>query len=284
MGCKCIKPKVNTEDEIESETKKDKNHCDSTSNDFITTINQNQSQSSRLNQKNKILKFKENNQNSNILDYNDSKISENNINDNNNDLKNFSKFDNIKNQNESEMNENLLPEDDYSKYIFKNINQLRTNPKFLIPIIEESKSKITIDKYNRLIYKSKVKVALSKGEPAFEEAISFLENTNPMNELIFIPQMCVPVPTNEEDIKDKNYLKEKIEEITKNNVCIRTYWRDIIKDAETSFILMIVDDTGSKSGMKRKDILDPNMKYMGISSVMIGKSFVCYMTLSDRLQ
>ena len=283
MGCKCIKPKVNTEDEIESETKKDKNHCDSTSNDFITTINQNQSQSSRLNQKNKILKFKENNQNSNILDYNDSKISENNINDNNNNLKNFPKFDNIENQNESEMNENLLPEDDYSKYIFKNINQLRTNPKFLIPIIEESKSKITIDKYNRLIYKSKVKVALSKGKSAFDEAILLLNNTEPMNELIFNPKMCVPLPSNELDIQNKNYLKEKINEMVVQNIIIRTYWRDIIKDAETSFILMIVDDTGNKSGMKRKDILDPKMKYIGISSVMIGKSFVCYLTFSDRL-
>ena len=44
---------------------------------------------------------------------------------------------------------------------------------------------------------------------------------------------------------------------------------------------MIVDDTGNKSGLKRKDILDPNMKYIGISSVMIGKRFSCYMTLGD---
>ena len=44
---------------------------------------------------------------------------------------------------------------------------------------------------------------------------------------------------------------------------------------------MIVDDTGSKSGLKRKDILNPDFKYIGISSVQIDKSFVCYMTFSD---
>ena len=94
--------------------------------------------------------------------------------------------------------------------------------------------------------------------------------------------MTIPVPDREEDIIDKNYFQEKVNEIIQNNnVSIRTYWRDIIKDPETSFILMIVDDTGNKSGMKRKDILDPNMKFIGISSVMIGKRFVCFMTLGD---
>ncbi len=270
-----MKTNENNENEIEADNKINKNHIDSVSNDFLSTVNKNENQSFNLKQQ--IENFQKNPNNKeinhtlNILEYKQSNSNKNSINNNNNN-------NNIPNEYKE------FPKDAFSKYVFEHINQVRTNPKDFISKIEESKSKITIDKYNRLIYKSKVKVALSKGEPAFEEAISFLENTNPMNELIFIPQMCVPVPTNEEDIKDKNYLKEKIEEITKNNVCIRTYWRDIIKDAETSFILMIVDDTGSKSGMKRKDILDPNMKYMGISSVMIGKSFVCYMTLSDRLQ
>ena len=43
---------------------------------------------------------------------------------------------------------------------------------------------------------------------------------------------------------------------------------------------MIVDDTGSKTGLKRKDILNPDYKYIGISSVTIGKTFACYVTFS----
>ena len=133
-----------------------------------------------------------------------------------------------------------------------------------------------------MIFKHKVKVALSEGEPVFNEAISILERTTQMNELIFNPNICVPIPDNENDIKSKNYLNEKIEEI-KQNYPISSYWRDIITDPETSFILMIVDDNGNKKRLKRKEILNPEMKYIGIDSVTIGKSFVCYLTLSDKI-
>ena len=61
---------------------------------------------------------------------------------------------------------------------------------------------------------------------------------------------------------------------------IKSYWRDIIKDPEISFLLMIVDDHGSRRGRKRKDILNPKMKYIGISSTEINGNFVCYLTLS----
>ena len=41
-------------------------------------------------------------------------------------------------------------------------------------------------KNGRLIYKSKVKVALKKGEESFDEAINQLKQTNPMEKLIFV--------------------------------------------------------------------------------------------------
>ena len=44
--------------------------------------------------------------------------------------------------------------------------------------------------------------------------------------------------------------------------------------------MMIVDDIGLKAGLKRKDILDPKMKYIGICSTNIGKLFVSFMTFS----
>ena len=66
-----------------------------------------------------------------------------------------------------------------------------------------------------------------------------------------------------------------------SGINIKSFWRDVINDPEISFLLMIVDDNGPKSGMRRKDILNPEMKYIGISSVEINKSFVCYITLSS---
>ena len=69
-----------------------------------------------------------------------------------------------------------------------------------------------------------------------------------------------------------------------NGINIKSYWRDVIKDPEISFLLMIVDDNGVKSGKKRKDILNSSMKYIGISSVEINGKFVCYITLSSGKQ
>ena len=139
-----------------------------------------------------------------------------------------------------------------------------------------------LEKNGKNFYKSKVKVVLNDGISVFDETIELLKTTQPMNELQFSSKICVPLPENEEDIKNPQYLKSKVEEI-KKNFSIKTYWRDIINDCETSFILMIVDDNGNKKRLKRKEILNPEMKYIGIDSVTIGKSFVCYLTLSDKI-
>ena len=175
----------------------------------------------------------------------------------------------------------ILPKDDFSKYIFEHINNIRLDPQSFIPNIEEAKSFIVRNKKNKLIYKNKVKVALSQGLLAFEEAISILKFAKPMNKLIFDPNLVVKLPENEEDIINKNYFKDEIKKMIKKGISIQAYWRDIIKEPETSFLMMIVDDTGLKAGLKRKDILDPNMKYIGISSTKIGKHFVCFMTFSN---
>ena len=177
--------------------------------------------------------------------------------------------------------EDIIPEDDFSRYIYEQINRIRTNPQSYINIIEKSKENIIKDEKNRLIYKSKVKVALSKGKSAFEELIVILQETQPMNPLKFNPKMNIPLPSTTEEIKDKNYIKIKVQELRSQNINIKSYWKDIIKDPETSFILMVVDDTGHNYGKKRKDILNPQIKYIGISSTFIEKSFVCYMTFSD---
>ena len=173
-----------------------------------------------------------------------------------------------------------LPSDDFSKYIFEHINKIRIDPQSFIKNIEEAKAYIVRNQNNKLIYKKNVKVSLSQGLLAFEEAISILKFSKPMDKLIFAPKLIVKLPTTEEDILDKKYFKNEIKKMLQKGVPIQAYWRDIIKNPETSFLMMIVDDTGLKAGLKRKDILDPNMKYIGICSTTIGKHFVCFMTFS----
>ena len=185
---------------------------------------------------------------------------------------------NNKNKNE---NQSSMPKDEFSKYIFDHINMLRENPKSFIKNIEEAKSFIARNKDNKLIYKKNIKVLLSQGLLAFEEAIAILQFSKPMNKLIFEPNLVVKLPKSEDDITNKDYFRNEIKHMIEKGIPIQAYWRDIIKEPETSFLMMVIDDTGIKSGLKRKDILDPNKKYIGISSISIGKHFVCFLTFSN---
>ena len=194
----------------------------------------------------------------------------------------------IKNNDLNTENENMnyiftttvqRPKDDFSEYIFDNINKIREDPQSFIKVIEQAKKNITLDKKGIFIYKSNVKVALSRGVPAFDETINFLKNLKPMSKLIFSNELLIEYPINEEQIKDRKYMNEQINIKVQNGIPIKSFWRDIIKDPQTCLILMIVDDTGVNSGKKRNDILDPNMQCIGIVSKKIGKSFASYVTL-----
>jgi len=172
-----------------------------------------------------------------------------------------------------------VPSDEFSKYIFTQINLLRENPSSYINLIQGSESNIQRDKKNRLIYKTKLKVALDKGIKAFEEAKLILSNTKPMPKLNFDYDMKLKLPKNEINIKSNNYLKNQVLIKGDKGISIKAYWKEIIYDPETCFVLMIVDDNGKKAGFKRRNLLNPEYKYIGISSKNINNNFICYITL-----
>ena len=148
--------------------------------------------------------------------------------------------------------------------------------------MDEAKNKIIVDQIGRFIYNDKIKIALTSGKKFFNEAIKFLQTVEPTDKLIFNPYLIVEMPKSEKEIKFKKDLELKAEKLMNEGIKIKSFWRDIIKDPEISFLMMIVDDIGEKSGMRRKDLLDTNMKYIGISSVEINESFVCYITLETK--
>ena len=123
------------------------------------------------------------------------------------------------------------------------------------------------------------KVALNKGEPAFDQAIEFLRRTEPMNKLIYNPDFTIELPNNEFDIISKEYLGNKVKAKIESGIGIKSFWKDIVKDEEACFILTVVDDSMKNAGNKRNDILNRDNKYIGISSVKIGRSFACYILL-----
>ena len=46
--------------------------------------------------------------------------------------------------------------------------------------------------------------------------------------------------------------------------------------------MMVVDDNPKKARQKIKDLINPEIKYIGISSQEINNNLVCYITLSNK--
>ena len=176
----------------------------------------------------------------------------------------------------------IRPDEYYTQYMFEHINLIRTKPQSFIPKIRNGIENISYDKRGNLIYKGNLKVALYKGKRAFEEAIADLNEIEPMEPLIFKKELCIDISNVEKEFTSGDYLRRKIGEKIDDGISIRAFWRDIIKDPKINFLLMIVDDNPIKRGDKRKDILDPNMRYIGISSGYLGNNFVCYTVLSNE--
>ena len=191
---------------------------------------------------------------------------------------------NLEGTNKSSRNEKYS---NYPQQMLELINQIRSDPKNYANEIEKSIKNIVEIKSNNLnkpkyIYKKKIKIALVKGEPAFKEAAEQLRNINPLPPLEFNKEICVPLPENEEDINDPNYLQEQIR-LLKENTNVDIFFKDLIKIPEISALLMIVDDSEKNRGKKRHTLLNPDFKYIGISSKFFGKTFVAYFTFSKKL-
>ena len=145
--------------------------------------------------------------------------------------------------------------------------------------IKKKKKNIGVDKRNNYIYNGKQKILLNNGKYAFDNAIKHLDVLRDMEKLKYNPKLNIKLPSNEEEINDRKYQKEMVNNLVKNKIKIKSFWREIIKDPEECLTLMIVDDCGNNCGFKRKDLLDPRVTSIGINSIKIGKYFSCYIQL-----
>ncbi len=174
---------------------------------------------------------------------------------------------------------------EYPDKMIEIINKIRENPNAYADFIEDSiKYIIEIpDKEDetktKLIFKKKVKVALNRGEVAFHEAAEILRNREPLPPLEFNGNICIPLPQNEEELKDPNYLKDQVKALKENNN-IDLYFKDLIKLPDVSALLMVVDDNAKNTGRKRNAILNKDFKYIGINSHFVGKTFLAYFAFS----
>ena len=195
--------------------------------------------------------------------------------------------ENTENKDQKNLDDNISKNEKYADYPIKMlelINKIRSDPKSYAEVIEDSIQNIIEvenDEENapRYIYKKKVKVALSKGEPAFIEAAEKLRNMKPVHPLELKNEINISLPDKEEDIKDSSYLKEQVK-ILRETTNVDVFYKDLIKIPEVSALLMIVDDSTKSPGKKRQAVLNPDYKYIGITSKFIGKTFIAYFTFS----
>ena len=197
------------------------------------------------------------------------------------------------NQNQNEVNENNFNEDiiqnekyaNYPDKIVELINNIREDPVGYADTVEQSIQDIVTEEdkedptIKRLIYKKKLKVALTKGEPAFHEAIEYLRSLSPLPPLEFSQEKCIPLPDTEEQLNDHTFLRNQVKAL-REKTKIDVFFKDLIKIPEISGLLMIVDDTIKNPGKKRKALLSKDLKYIGVNSKFIGKTFVSYFSFS----
>ncbi len=200
------------------------------------------------------------------------------------------------NQNQNEVNENnnfnedIIQNEKYANYpdkIVELINNIREDPVGYADTVEQSIQDIVTEEdkedptIKRLIYKKKLKVALTKGEPAFHEAIEYLRSLSPLPPLEFSQEKCIPLPDTEEQLNDHTFLRNQVKAL-REKTKIDVFFKDLIKIPEISGLLMIVDDTIKNPGKKRKALLSKDLKYIGVNSKFIGKNFISYIAFSKK--
>ena len=129
-----------------------------------------------------------------------------------------------------------------------------------------------------MFLKKKVKVKLFRGEESFRESAQILENTPPMEKLIFNKDIIIPLPDNEEE-KNSELKKRQSNEIILNKN-INVFFKDYIKNPEIAVLLMIVGYNEAYKGKKRDAILNKDFKYIGIDSKFIGNNFIAHYSFS----
>lgn len=167
---------------------------------------------------------------------------------------------------------------DYAKEVFEILNRVRTNPPIFVPDIKKAISYIK-ESNGKLIYASKLKVSLCKGEEAFNNAADILSLMPPLQPLIFKKELSIDCPEDENELKDsKAFMKRIIEK--KKTTQLDAYFKDAVRDPYISALLIIIDDSKNNAGRKRDVVLNKDYKYIAITSSKIGKTFCAYFSFS----
>ena len=192
--------------------------------------------------------------------------------------KKFLEVDKVTNLESNIIKENNETSNRFNVRVLDLINKIRRDPPSYSKTILENMKYITREN-NKLIFKKKVKVLLNKGEDSFKNAANELQQMSPMNDLIMKNEIAIPLPLSQEEISDNALLINQVN-LIRQNYNINVYFKNLIKNPEIAVLLLIVDDSVSNPGAKRRAILNPLFKKIGINSKFVGSTFVSFFSFS----
>ena len=133
----------------------------------------------------------------------------------------------------------------------------------------------------KIIYDANgAKVALVKGEEAFINVSNILKSISPLNELDLQSDLSIQIPEDQKEWKNQKSITDLLTKIKIENANKYTeYLFNIdlgVSDPETCLLLQIIDDSPFK-GKRRENLLNPNMRYIGINSIKQKSKFCTYL-------
>lgn len=169
-----------------------------------------------------------------------------------------------------------MPSTDYSKFekdFLTEINKVRTNPKSLIPTLQEM-IKSFKGKKRKSKYASNVWILTNEGESAINEAIDFLNKQKPLDKFIYDETLSKAAADHVNDLGPKGSTGHVGSDKSTPSSRVLRYgqWKDMVgenidygsEDGLDSLVSLIVDD-GVPDRSHRHNIFEPKYKYIGIS-------------------
>ncbi|MCQ2819920.1 MAG: hypothetical protein MJ252_21860 [archaeon] len=179
-------------------------------------------------------------------------------------------------------------ENNLANQLLEEINQIRTNPqsykskikKYMLNIIYQN-GKFLLKTENEIY------LSLMKGESAFEDALKYLSHSQQMLPLQMIDELKIDLEYfNEgnasfkmENFSSSEFIDKSINKIKKkikNKYEILGFHYDMsTNNPELSTVMQIVDDTNSFM-VRRNIIMNPKVRYIGISILKLKPNVFCY--------
>ena len=157
--------------------------------------------------------------------------------------------------------------------LYKELNKLREDPKSYIPLIQ---SQMRTIKKNKILKKkdSNLQIQTIEGKSAYEDAISFLEQQEPVSPLTKEIKLSYAAQDLVKDIgergvvshkdKDGQYVSERIEKYCEWDFCANEVIEVSSKNAQDILISLLVDD-GFRNRPDRKALFQHIYNYVGIA-------------------